>query len=185
MSGAVGRAIWGPFDRSWLALATLRRVALRLGYLSWGLIMMLLSRSLRRLCSLSRLQPSVGCWAWQVPTGAPPRNVALELWMHRSGVGLGFTLCVCVYVSLHNPGSVKYLCWVILLHLWFCSQHSNAGWVIQFYTAVHQTQYFKGTSLDPGTVGNRKCLNFSLMFPHMKKNMQLKHNCVEWTVPLY
>lgn len=85
---------------AWLALVRLRRVALRLGYLSWGLIMMLLSRSLRWLCSLSRLQPFVGCWAWQVPIGAPTRNVALELRMHRSGVGLGFILCVCVYVSI-------------------------------------------------------------------------------------
>lgn len=40
---------------AWPALAELCRVALRLGYLSWGLIMMPLSRSLRRLCSLSHL----------------------------------------------------------------------------------------------------------------------------------
>lgn len=136
MSGAVGRAIWGPFDMGWLAMARLRRVALRLGYLSWGLIMMLLSLSLRQLCFLSLLQPFVGCRTWQVPTGAPTRNVALC--MHRSGVWLGFTLCVCVCLnmSLHNPGSVKYLCWVILLHLWFCASDRKVVWAIKFYTQL-------------------------------------------------
>lgn len=78
MLGAAVCAIWGLFDKSWLALTRLHHFALRLGYLSWGFIMMLLSQSLRPLCSLGLLPPFIGCCAWQVPIGALTRNVAQE-----------------------------------------------------------------------------------------------------------
>lgn len=135
MLGAVGRPIWGPFDMAWLGPARLRRVALRPGYLSWGLIMMLLSRSLRRLCSLRRLQPLVGYRAWQVPTGAPSPRMSRCSW-GCTGQGLGWG-CVFV-VSLHNPGSVMCMCWVIPLHLfikesWLGGLRSEPFQVIQRY----------------------------------------------------
>lgn len=142
MLGAVCRAIWGPFDKGWLALAKQRCVALRLGYLSWGLIMMLLSWSLRRLCSLCCRPPFVGRWPGRFPPGAPTRNVALDLRMHSQGRDLGLLgVLVRVSMSLPNPGSVKYVCWVILLHLWFCPLHRKAGWVIIFCAVVHRTTF--------------------------------------------
>lgn len=68
MSGAVCylRPVW--HESAWL-----RRAALGPGYLSWGLIMMPLSWSLRRLCLLRSF---MGCWTWQVPSAARGRNAA-------------------------------------------------------------------------------------------------------------
>lgn len=58
MSATAGSAIWASFDKSWLGPTRLHHFALRLGYFSWGLIMMLLSQSLRPLCSLVTSRPS-------------------------------------------------------------------------------------------------------------------------------
>jgi len=109
------RAIWGSFDIGWRAPARLRCVAFRLGYSSWGLIMMLLSGPWDHSVLSVASSPSEDAWGWQVSICAPSRNSAL--WIHRSGVELWFTLCVfvCLSLNLHNSGSVKYMCWVILL----------------------------------------------------------------------
>lgn len=102
--GTAGCAIWGPFDKSWLPLTRLHHFALRLGYLSWGFIMMLLSEFLRPLYLLGRLPPFIGCWAWQVPFGALTRNIAQEELLFLGSF-------VCIYSKcLQCAGHVIYLC---------------------------------------------------------------------------
>lgn len=78
------RAVWQE-----LALTRLQHFALKLGYLCWGFIMMLLSQSLRPLCSLG------------------PGRFQSVLWpgmLHRSCTARGAALCVFEY--LQCAGSV-------------------------------------------------------------------------------
>lgn len=91
MLGAAGPAIWGPFDMAWLALANATLCCPKVGLFILGshnhaavpvpetALFSQPPPALRRMLGLAGSQ-----WCSQ-------RNVALELRMHRSGVGLGFT----------------------------------------------------------------------------------------------
>lgn len=83
-------------------------VALMLGYLSWGLIMMPLSRSLRRLCSVGHLRSFMRREAWQGPH-FKCCNGALDAQARMWGVFMWY--------RLHSAVVAHYLCWMIVLLL--------------------------------------------------------------------